>query len=68
MELGRVFQRGTLILDGFGEIDDHPGVVRGRPEPDVGHQGTQNEAGLYEKGGDTEEGEEDEFQKFGSHF
>jgi hypothetical protein len=55
MELRRVFQRGTLILNGFGEIDYHSTVVRGRPEPHIGNQGTQNGAGLYEKDGDSEE-------------
>jgi hypothetical protein len=55
MELRRVFQRGTLILYGFGEIDYDSGVVRGGPKPHIGHQGTQNDAGLYEKNGDSEE-------------
>jgi hypothetical protein len=55
MELRRVFQRGTLILNGFGEIDYHPGMVRGRPKPHIGHQGSQNGAGLYEKNGDSDE-------------
>ena len=55
-------------MDGFGEVDDHSGVIRAGPRPHIRDEGSHGRRRLQNQDGDCKEGEEDDFWKFSWHL